>query len=150
MPKTVVPRPGAFAHEDLAEKKTPTRVLGVYLDWDTLSVIKEVGDWAIATEPEPDGGGDIPYRGRIGGDVEELDDGQQGEKTLKAGTGTDISGNFVLADFDPMGIWVGEDAPGDPEPLIAIMSFDKEFVGTVECDPNHFPDCFHAFDRVSS
>jgi hypothetical protein len=140
--KTIVPRPGPFTHGELAEKMTGTRVLGVYVDWDVLAVIEEVGDWIIATEPEPGGGGDIPYRGRIGGTVEELDSGQQGEKTLKAGMGTDISGNFTLADFDPMGIWVGEDAPGDPEPLIVIMAFDRDFAGTVECDPNGFPDCF--------
>ena len=138
--KTVVPRPGPFAHEDLAAKNTPTRVLGVYVEWQTLSAIEggESGDWVIATDVV-DGGGDIPYRGMIGGDIEALESGQLGEKTLE--NGTPISGSFELTEFDPMGIWIGEDTPGDPEPLIGIMSFDKDFVGTIECDPNGFPDC---------
>jgi hypothetical protein len=139
--KRVGGRPaGGFASVDLEDKMTPTRVLGVFIRWMDLSVIDEVGDWVIVTD-SVGGAADIPYVGMIGGDVVQLDAGQDGEKTLDGGD--PIGGNFTFASFDPMGVWVGDDTPGDPKPLIVIMSFDKTFAGVMECnDPNGFPECF--------
>jgi hypothetical protein len=134
---SVAGRPaGGFGSDAIAEKRTLTRVLGVYIEWLVTSEIDEVGDWVIATDAQG-GGGEIPYMGMIGGDVVRLDSGQSNEKTLE--NGDPIAGNFT--NFDPMGSWEGLDAPGDSKPLYAIISFDGSFAGTMECDPNGFPEC---------
>jgi hypothetical protein len=134
-------RPTAgFANEDLEEKMTSTRVLGVYVRWTDTSLLDEAGDWEIRTWPVSSATDPIPYEGMIGGDIVKLGPPfQSSEVTLEGGIA--ISGEFT--NFDPMGVW--EDLDAD-EPsgahFVAIMSFDKEFVGTFECDPiNGFPEC---------
>ena len=131
---------GGFANDDLAFKMTSTRVLGVFVRWAAISVIDGddgVGDWEIRTDNVSPATDPIPYNGMIGGDVVDLPRPpyQQGEKTLE--NGIPISGN--LTNFDPMGAWEGIDASA--RPMIAIMSFDKEFAGMYDCDPNGFSTC---------
>ena len=127
---------GGFLNSALTRKKTSTRVPGVFTRWTTTSVIEEVGDWVISTGFEDGGTGDIPYVGMIGGDVIDLPQGQQGEKTLE--NGESFGGNF--RNFDAMGFWEGIDDLIGTQPMIAIISFDEEFVGMFDCEPN-FPEC---------
>jgi hypothetical protein len=111
---------------DLQLKRTSKQRLAVFIRWSAVSTITEVDNWEFSTERLS--GGAIPYSGMRGGDVELL---PEGGKILVGGEAFD--GEFTR--FDAAGIWDDFDAALKPEPLIAIMGYAKEFVGTMECDP---------------
>jgi hypothetical protein len=126
-----------FPKSLLAFKMTETRRLGVFVRWTGVSEIAEVGDWEFATE-DIDGDLNIPYSGMIGGDIIRRPGGGENEKSLR--NGIPVEGKFTTHDR-PGGVW--EDAL-KPEPLVAMMTINRVFVGTMECE-NGFPECVFTF-----
>ena len=134
-----------FEFKDLAYHKAGFTG-GIAIEWDTGTAseitLEDIRRWDMETcpspppDPEPVPPNDcvldsstIPYEGDIGG----VDRDTPGDL---------FSGTFQLTNFDPEGVWKGfDDAPPvDTYPLVVVMSYDKEFAGTYECDPD-FPMC---------
>lgn len=124
-------RPFEFA--DLAYHKAGFTG-GIFIQWDTGTAseisLEDIGRWDMETCPNGCAPNPvtIPYEGDIGGD--------------RDNDGDLFSGTFEDTNFDPEGVWEGFDDPPpvDTYPLVVVMSYDKEFAGTYECDPD-FPTC---------
>ena len=114
----------SFINEDI-ERRWTGFVKGRYVNWDSNYEVSDVGQWEFRTEyPDPAIGNQIPYRKSEDKDAP-------------------IAGYFTKDPNPQWGVWVGRDTPTgpDPRPLVAIMTGDKKYAGTIECGPADFPEC---------